>query len=176
MIPPEPDDAKAIRPMTAGAIGAIPVDEGSTGPETPLADDGWDDDSKPSSDDDGNDGISGSDAHTKPQADDGWGGWGDDGTDEATADDDSADMEASAPDDGWDGWGDSKAGDKTAPAAAKSPSGGFHSDWRDRIGDDDASEGVFDWDDEPGGNQESEATDKAASDDGESDGTGRPVR
>ena len=80
-------------------------------------------------------------------------------------------MEASAPDDGWDGWGDSKAGDKTAPAAAKPPSGGFHSDWRDRIGDDDAGEGVFDWDDEPGGNQESEATDKAASDDGESDGT-----
>ena len=80
-------------------------------------------------------------------------------------------MEVSAPDDGWDGWGDSKAGDKTAPAAAKPPSGGFHSDWRDRIGDDDAGEGVFDWDDEPGGNQESEATDKAASDDGESDGT-----
>ena len=80
-------------------------------------------------------------------------------------------MEASAPDDGWDGWGDSKAGDKTTPAAAKPPSGGFHSDWRDRIGDDDAGEGVFDWDDEPGGNQESEATDKAASDDGESDGT-----
>ena len=80
-------------------------------------------------------------------------------------------MEVSAPDDGWDGWGDSKAGDKTAPAAAKPPSGGFHSDWRNRIGDDDAGEGVFDWDDEPGGNQESEATDKAASDDGESDGT-----
>ena len=80
-------------------------------------------------------------------------------------------MEVSAPDDGWDGWGDSKAGDKTAPAAAKPPSGGFHSDWRDRIGDDDAGEGVFDWGDEPGGNQESEAIDKAASDDGESDGT-----
>ena len=79
-------------------------------------------------------------------------------------------METSVPDDGWDGWGDSKAGDKTAPAAAKPSSGGFHSDWRDRIGDDDAGEGVFDWDDEPGGNQESEATDKAASDDGESDG------
>ena len=28
---------------------------------------------------------SGSDAHTKPQADDGWDGWGDDGTDEASA-------------------------------------------------------------------------------------------
>ena len=150
------------------------TDEGSTGPETPpsddasatSADDGWGDwsgdsagadDAKPSADDSRDDGMSGSDDGTKSQADDGWDDWGDDGMEEAAADD---------------GWGDSATEDKTAPATAKPSPGGFHSNWRDRMGDDDAGEGVFDWDDEPDEDQGPEAADKAPSDGGEPDGTG----